>query len=99
VTFRNRVPQPHMLDFQQAQQLPQQLTRALAPDAALRSALASYADAIHPYRDGHSSERVIAATEDFIVGKLGELRRKPLGAVWRGLQIRRELGYWGPAQR
>ncbi|AZR28354.1 CDP-glycerol glycerophosphotransferase [Xanthomonas vasicola pv. arecae] len=99
VTFSNRVPQPHMLDFQQAQQLPQQLTRALAPDAALRSALASYADAIHPYRDGHSSERVIAATEDFIVGKLGELRRKPLGAVWRGLQIRRELGYWGPAQR
>lgn len=99
VTFRNRVPQPHMLDFQQPGQLPQQLARALAPDASLRNALARYADAIHPYRDGQSSERVMAATEDFIAGKLGTLRRKPLGAVWRGLQIRRELGYWGPAQR
>lgn len=99
VTFRNHIPQPHILNFQQAEQLPQQLVRALAPNAALRSALASYADAIHPYRDEQSSERVIAATEDFIAGKLGGLHRKPLGAVWRGLQIRRELGYWGPAQR
>ncbi|MCC4585929.1 CDP-glycerol glycerophosphotransferase family protein [Xanthomonas melonis] len=99
VTFRNRVPQPHMLNFEQPEHLPQQLARALAPDAALRSALAAYADAIHPYRDGQSSERVIAATEDFLAGRLGTLRPKPLGALWRGLQIRRELGYWGPAQR
>ncbi len=99
VTFRNRVPQPHMLDFQQPDQLPQWLARALAPDAELRRALAEYADAIHPYRDGRSSERVIAATERFVAGELGALRRKPLGATWRALQIRRELGYWGPAQR
>ncbi|RYE94823.1 MAG: hypothetical protein EOO78_24840, partial [Oxalobacteraceae bacterium] len=55
--------------------------------------------AIRVDRVGITGERVIAATEDFIAGKLGRLRRKPLGAVWRGLQIRRELGYWGPAQR
>ncbi|MEB1100636.1 CDP-glycerol glycerophosphotransferase family protein [Xanthomonas campestris pv. campestris] len=99
VTFRNRVPQPHMLDFQQPEELPQWLARALQPEAGVRAALAAYADAIHPFRDGLSSERVIAATEDFIAGEMGRLRRKPLGAQWRALQIRRALGYWGPSRR
>ncbi len=99
VTFRNRVPQPHMLDFQDPAQLPQMLARALSPDAALRAEIVRYADSIHPYRDGLSSERVIAATEDFIAGELGALRPKPWGAHWRALQIRRTLGYWGPARR
>ena len=58
-----------------------------------------YADAIHPYRDGLSSERVIAATEDFLSGEMGVLRRKPFGSWVRDLQIRKDLGYWGPSQR
>ena len=95
VTFRNRAPKPHMLDFTDAAQLPQMLARAFAPDPSLVSALAAYADAIHPYRDGRSSERVITAAEAFVRGELGALARKPLGALWRRLQIRRELGYWG----
>ncbi|WP_282276072.1 CDP-glycerol glycerophosphotransferase family protein [Stenotrophomonas sp. PS02297] len=99
VTFRNRVPQPHMLDFDDPQQLPDMLARALAPEPALVAEIVRYADSIHPYRDGRSSGRVIAATEDFIAGRLGTLRRKPLGATWRGLQIRRDLGYWGPSRR
>ena len=49
-----------------------------------------------PYRDGRSSERVIAATEALLRGELGPLRRKPLSSLWRALQIRRELGYWRP---
>ena len=40
--------------------------------------------------------RVIAATADLLDGRLGELRRKPLSSRLRSLQIRRELGYWGP---
>jgi hypothetical protein len=42
---------------------------------------------------------VIAATEDFLAGELGTLKRKPFGAWTRSLQIRKELGYWGPAKR
>lgn len=99
VTFRNRVPQPHMIDFDDAAQLPTLLDRALAPEPALMAEIRRYADAIHPYRDGRSSERVIAATEDFLAGTLGRLTRKPFGAWTRGLQIRRDLGYWGPARR
>lgn len=95
VTFRNRAPKPHMLDFAEPAQLPAMLARAFAPDAQLQAALAAYADAIHPYRDGRSSQRVIAATEALLRGELGTLARKPLSALWRRLQIRRELGYWG----
>jgi len=99
VTLRNRAPKPHMIDFDDPAQLPVMLQRALAPEPALIEAIQRYADAIHPYRDGLSSERVIAATEDFIDGEMGVLKRKPLGALWRGLQIRKDLGYWGRAQR
>ncbi|WP_123770414.1 CDP-glycerol glycerophosphotransferase family protein [Vulcaniibacterium tengchongense] len=95
VTFRNRAPKPHMLDFDAPARLQAMLERAFAPGAELRAALAAYADAIHPYRDGRSSERVLAATEALLRGELGRLRRKPPAALWRGLQIRRELGYWG----
>jgi hypothetical protein len=95
VTFRNRAPKPHMLDFAEPSSLPDMLARAFAPDAPLLAALAAYADAIHPWRDGRSSERVIAATDALLAGQLGALRRKPLSSLWRSLQIRRELGYWG----
>ena len=95
LTFRNRAPKPHMLDFNAAAALPAMLERAFAPDAALCSAIAAYADLIHPWRDGRSSERVIAATDALLAGTLGPLRRRPLGAFVRGLQIRRALGYWG----
>lgn len=95
VTFRNRAPKPHMLDFDRPEDLRAQLDRAFAPTPALRQAIADYADAIHPSRDGRASERVIAATEALLAGALGTLRRKPPSALLRGLQIRGELGYWG----
>ena len=99
VTFRNRAPKPHMIDFDAPEQLPRMLQRAFDPDVALLSALADYADAIHPYRDGYSSQRVIAATESLLRGELGPLSRKPLGGLLRNLQIRKDLGYWGLAAR
>jgi CDP-glycerol glycerophosphotransferase (TagB/SpsB family) len=96
VTFRNRAPRPHMLDFDTPARLPSLLQQAFAPAPSLVAALAAYADAIHPSRDGRASERVIAATEAFLAGELGRLRRKPIGGWFRGLRLRRELGYWGP---
>ncbi len=95
-TFRNRAPKPHMIDFHDPAELPARLAQAFDPAPELQAAIEAYADAIHPWRDGRSSERVIAATEDLVAGRLGALRRKPLSAWVRGLQIRRELGYWGP---
>ncbi|MDR0184283.1 CDP-glycerol glycerophosphotransferase family protein [Lysobacter arvi] len=95
VTFRNRAPKPHMLDFDDPARLSDMLARAFAPDDALKAALAAYADAIHPYRDGRSSERVIDATQALLDGQLGVLHAKPWAARLRALQIRQRMGYWG----
>ena len=96
VTFRNRAPKPHMLDFDDPAQLPAMLARAFAPTPALQAELAAYADAIHPSRDGHASERVLAATDALIAGELGTLRPKPFSTLFRRLQIRHDLRYYFP---
>lgn len=96
VTFRNRAPKPHMLDFSEPGRLRELLAQAFAPSSRLQQAIAAYADAIHPFRDGRSSQRVVAATRGLLAGGLGRLRPKPLAAWPRRLQIRRALGYWGP---
>src|SRR5690606_19116289 len=99
VTFRNRVPQHYMLVFDDPARLPSMLDAAFSPSPALMEQIRHHADAVHPYRDGRSSERVIAATQDLLAGRLGSLAPKPWMARVRGLQIRRELGYWGPSAR
>ena len=99
VTFRNRAPKPHMLDFDAPDRLGAMLRQAFDPSLSLRAALDAYADDIHPFRDGLSSQRVMAATEALIAGELGVLRRKPVASLLRQLQIRRDLGYWGRAAR
>lgn len=99
VTFRNRAPKPHMLDFDDPAHLPQMLARAFAPSQALQARIVAHADAIHPYRDGRSAQRVIAAAERLLSGRLGRLRGQGLGGWWRGMQIRHALGYWGRARR
>lgn len=96
VTFRNRSPKPHMLDFGEPARLAAMLERAFAPPPGLREALRAHAEAIHPRRDGGSAGRVLAATEDFLAGRLGPLARKPLSSKLRALQIRFALRYWRP---
>jgi hypothetical protein len=99
VTFRNRVPEDYMLDFSEPAQLPAMLDRALAQEPAHMARIAAYADSIHPWRDGQSSARVIAAAEALQAGELGPLGRKPASAWLRRLQIRKDLGYWGRSVR
>lgn len=99
VTFRHRLPQSYMLDFSETSQLPSMLAQAFAPPPSLQAAIVAYANDIHPYRDGRSSERVIAAVEDLLAGRLGTLAPKPFMTRIRNLQLRKRLGYWGPAAR
>ena len=96
VTFRNRAPKEHMIDITDPADLEGALQRAFAPTAALRAELAAYADLIHPWRDGRSSERVLGAARDFLGGRFGDLARKPVN-VWRRLQIRSRLRKFGSA--
>jgi len=93
VTFRNRRPGPHLLDVQTVSEVIPAIGQALQQPEPLMRAIREYANRIHPYRDGRSSERVLQATARALeLGRTG-LRRKPLN-LWRRLQARQRLHYW-----
>jgi CDP-glycerol glycerophosphotransferase (TagB/SpsB family) len=96
VTFKNRQPGPQLIDIDDPAQFEPAIERALARPAELLKAIHDHADAIHPYRDGHSSERVLDAIDAFVAAGARNRRHKPLN-LWRKLRIRRRIGYWGPA--
>ncbi|MGB5852138.1 MAG: CDP-glycerol glycerophosphotransferase family protein [Rhodanobacter sp.] len=96
VTFKNRRPGPQLIDIHDAKDFEPAIERALARPPELMQAIADYGDAIHPRRDGHSSERVLDAIDAFLASGGRNRRRKPLN-LWRKLKLRRRIGYWGPA--
>jgi len=96
VTFRNRRPGPQLIDIDDAAQFEPAIARALSRPPELMQAIRAYGDAIHPYRDGRSSERVLAAIDAFLANGGRNRRRKPLN-LWRKFKLRRRIGYWGPA--
>lgn len=96
VTFRNNAVQPYMIDIGEAAALEPALRRAFAPEPTLRAELDTLSAQIHPYRDGRSSERVLAATEDLLAGRILPRAPKPANRL-RKLQSRLHLRYFGPA--
>ena len=81
VTFKNRRPGPQLIDIDDPAQFEPAIERALARPPELLQAIREYADAIHPYRDGRSSERVLDAIDAFIAAGGRNRRRKPLKLV------------------
>jgi CDP-glycerol glycerophosphotransferase (TagB/SpsB family) len=92
VTIANRVPQPFMLDVAAAADVDAAIDRALSHPPELMAALRAHGDDIHPYRDGHSSERVLDAVDEFLRGDFGLLKRKPLNLV-RRFKALRDIGH------
>ena len=93
VTFRNRAPKPCMVDIDDCRELESALLKALTPSAPLIAEIEKFAERSHPSRDGSASERVLAATEDFLAGRLGKLAPKPRN-VLRKLQGRLRYRRW-----
>jgi CDP-glycerol glycerophosphotransferase (TagB/SpsB family) len=96
VTFKNRRPGPQLIDIHKPEQLAPAIEHALSRPSELMREIRNYADAIHPYRDGHSSERVLDAVDEFIAAGARNPKPKPWNP-WRKLKIRHRIGYWGPA--
>ena len=93
ITLRNKRPGAELIDIPDPGELEPAIEKALQRPADLMRHIVEFADAIHPYRDGRSSERVLRATHDFIDRKRAGLRSKPLN-LWRKLRLRRKLGYY-----
>ena len=97
VTFKNRRPGPQLIDIDNADQFEPAIERALSRPPELMRAIVEFGQAIHPHRDGHSSERVLDAIDAFIAGGGRNHKRKPAN-LWRKFKLRRRIGYWGPAR-
>ncbi|MCZ6486912.1 MAG: CDP-glycerol glycerophosphotransferase family protein [Gammaproteobacteria bacterium] len=93
VTLRTKVPGPHVIDVQQPDEIEQALATALKRPAELMQNTRKYMDALHFFRDGCSSERVLEATDEFIRQYADNLKPKPLN-LFRKFQIRKRMHYY-----
>lgn len=96
VTFKNRRPGSQLIDIDDPAQFEPAIRRALSRPPELMAAVREFADQLHPYRDGRSSERVLDAIDTFIAAGARNARPKPWN-LWRKYKIRKRIGYWGPA--
>jgi CDP-glycerol glycerophosphotransferase (TagB/SpsB family) len=98
VTFKNRRPGPQLLDIDDPAQFEGAIRTALSRPPELMAAVREFADQLHPYRDGKSSDRILDAIDAFVAKGARNRRPKPLN-LWRKLKLRKRIGYWGPARR
>ena len=93
IAFNSRRPESWMLHFTEAHLLEEILEKALSSDQEQLLKVIEHGNAIHPYKDGKSSERVLSAINSLIDRGIGHLKTKPLNLI-RRLKIRRKLKYY-----
>lgn len=93
VTFRTKLPAPHIVDIRKSDDLEPALNKILQhPDELMKEAK-KFIKEMHPYMDGRSGHRVLNAVDDFIAHFAAKLKPKPLN-LWRKLQVRQRLKYY-----
>ena len=93
VTFKTKVPGPHVIDVRHPQEIDSALDRAMQRPPDLLSEARKFIDRLHPYRDGNSSERVLNAVNVLIHNGIDHLRLKPRN-LFRKYKIRKKLKYY-----
>lgn len=92
VTFRNQTNATHLINVETEDEVESAIELALTRPPSLMAEIDSYCTQLHPYQDGKSSERVLAATNTLIDSNK-PLARKPLNLL-RMFKLRKKLGYW-----
>lgn len=93
VTFRNSNPKPYMIDVREPQDVGPALSRALTRPPEVMELINAHSLETHPWNDGHSSERVIAATDRLVDSGIGHLKPKPRNLI-RHWKMRKDLDYF-----
>ncbi|WP_282131556.1 CDP-glycerol glycerophosphotransferase family protein [Pseudoalteromonas aliena] len=92
VTFCNQDPKKHLLNVTDANKVEDAIDNALTYPPELMENIESYCQELHPYSDGQSSERVLVATNEFLLSN-EKLKSKPLNFI-RQFKMRKKLNYW-----
>jgi CDP-glycerol glycerophosphotransferase (TagB/SpsB family) len=93
VTLNNSEPGDYLIDIAQAKDLEAAVISALDPPDTLQQSIRRYAQDLHPYNDGLSAKRVLAATQERLAKGRQGLKQRPLN-LFRNLKMRHQLGYW-----
>ncbi|MGS0728356.1 CDP-glycerol glycerophosphotransferase family protein, partial [Shewanella sp. 0m-11] len=93
VTFNNQTNSSHLVNVEVLEDIEPALEKVLSRPPELMAEIERYCDDIHPFRDGKSSERVLAATDKLIENGIENLKPKPMNLL-RHLKMRKKLGYW-----
>lgn len=93
VAFNNINPGPHLINISDPSQLENSINTGLGKPVELVRHIAAYNEALHPYQDGKSSERVLKAIDDKLAGHYPTAKRKPHNFL-RNFKVRHKLNYW-----
>jgi len=92
VTYKNIAPKNYLLDFEDDALLETMIDKALSKPIDLIKNIDAFIQATHPYNDGLSAQRVLAAVDE-VVSKKSTLGKKPVD-FFRQFKMRHRLGYW-----
>ncbi|MGO2479301.1 MAG: CDP-glycerol glycerophosphotransferase family protein, partial [Pseudoalteromonas sp.] len=92
VTFCNQDPGEHLIDVTDADKVEAALDYALTYPSELMTNIEQFCQQLHPYQDGLSSRRVLAASNELLFNNL-PLKPKPLNLI-RNFKMRKKLSYW-----
>ncbi|WOT05298.1 CDP-glycerol glycerophosphotransferase family protein [Shewanella youngdeokensis] len=93
VTFNNQTKLSHLVNVDSVEDIQPALELALSRPAELMSKVDEYCTSVHPYRDGKSSERVLAAVDELLEKGMKSLKPKPAN-ILRHLKMRKKMNYW-----
>ncbi len=93
ISFRNRRPEPWMINFSKANLLEENIEKALSEDSEQLNNISKHIKLVHPYNDGRSSERVLSAIDTLVKRGIDHLKPKPLNLL-RRLKMRKKLKYY-----
>jgi len=93
ITFNNRTPGKHTYNITSPGKLIESIDYALNNTHKIMKNARNYIAAMHPYRDGLSSLRVLQAVDTFISEYKGRLKNKPIN-LFRRLKCRMRLNYF-----
>ncbi|MCQ8879953.1 CDP-glycerol glycerophosphotransferase family protein [Pseudoalteromonas shioyasakiensis] len=92
VTFCNQAPGNHLINVTDPNKVEAAIEFALTHPPQLMDNIESFCQQLHPYQDGLSSERVLAASNELLLTP-PPLKPKPLNLI-RNLKMRKKLKYW-----
>ena len=95
VTFRNQSQgrHDHLIDITDPGLLENSIAEALTRPDALMQKIDSYIAALHPYRDGRASERVLAAIDAHSAEGAANVQPRPRN-ILRNMKQRAKMKFW-----